>query len=76
VVELLVERLRGDDLASAFAEWEHETFGVDALEALHPEQSTVLATMPTATVDAFDGLRHFLHLADPPRFAERLRRWV
>ena len=116
------DRLRGDDFAAAFAEWEHETFGLDAPEALRPRQATVLAywsglfrredaeavqpqfagalaaiavptlvclgaeptpedgavlaTMTSATVEVFDGLGHFLHLADPPRFADRLRAWA
>jgi pimeloyl-ACP methyl ester carboxylesterase len=41
-----------------------------------PEDEAVLATMVTATVEVFDGLGHFLHLEDPPRFAERLRAWM
>jgi pimeloyl-ACP methyl ester carboxylesterase len=116
------DRLQGDDFEAAFLEWEHDRFGLDQPEALHPcretvlaywsstlrredaealqpqfadalaaiavptlvvlgdrptpEDADVLATMSTTTVDVFDGLGHFLHLADAPRFADRLRAWV
>jgi pimeloyl-ACP methyl ester carboxylesterase len=41
-----------------------------------PEDAAILATMSTTTVEVFDGLGHFLHLADPDRFVNRLRVWL
>jgi pimeloyl-ACP methyl ester carboxylesterase len=41
-----------------------------------PKDAGVIATMPTATVEVFEGMGHFLHLADPKRFACRLRAWI
>jgi pimeloyl-ACP methyl ester carboxylesterase len=40
------------------------------------EEAAVLAAMATATVEVWAGTGHWLHLADPPRFAHRVRAWV
>lgn len=40
------------------------------------EDADVLATMPSATVEVWAGTGHWLHLADPKRFAHRLASWI
>lgn len=45
-------------------------------DAPTPEDAAILDDMPTATVEVFEGMGHWLHLVDPPRFAQRLRAWI
>jgi pimeloyl-ACP methyl ester carboxylesterase len=40
------------------------------------EDADVLAGMPSATVEVWAGAGHWLHLADPRRFADRLVTWL
>jgi pimeloyl-ACP methyl ester carboxylesterase len=49
---------------------------VCAAQQPSPTDAAVLASMPTTTVEVFDRLGHFLHLAAPERFAARLRAFV
>jgi pimeloyl-ACP methyl ester carboxylesterase len=56
------------------------TLSVPALVCLAdpptPEDEAILAGMSTATVEVYDGMGHWLHLVDPPRFVQRLRGWI
>lgn len=40
------------------------------------EDAAILADMPTATVEVYQGMGHWLHLVDPTRFVDRLRAWI
>jgi pimeloyl-ACP methyl ester carboxylesterase len=41
-----------------------------------PEDAAVLRDMSTAIVEVYDGMGHWLHLVDPPWFAQRVRSWI
>jgi pimeloyl-ACP methyl ester carboxylesterase len=41
-----------------------------------PEDAAILDQMQSATIETYEGMGHFLHLVDPDRFANRLRRWI
>lgn len=40
------------------------------------EDASVLAAMPSAIVETWEGAGHWLHLADPQRFVDRLVPWL
>lgn len=68
-----------DDAVALQSGWEEmlASIAVPALILLadepSPEDSAILRRMPTTVVEISAGLGHALHLADPARFAQRLR---
>ena len=82
VLSYWAKLLRREDAVELQPRWEQAltSLAVPALVCLphpaSPEDAAILARMPTTTVEVFEGLSHALHLADPQRFADRLRRWV
>ena len=45
-------------------------------EPPRPEDAAILERMTSTTVEVWNGLGHFLHFVDPPRFINRVRTWV
>jgi pimeloyl-ACP methyl ester carboxylesterase len=41
-----------------------------------PEDAAVLDELPSATVEIYEGMTHFMHVLDPDRFAQRIRAWM